>query len=166
MQLAACLGIKPGTPVPCNARRLHTHAQLASTLTRLILTCYTTQHKDVEGFFTRVGCLLPSYHKSYWIGLRVSEESVRREFTWLDGSKRESWRLRVFWWSCLGLVLWFGRFSCDHGLWPLGMCVMFGTSCRPGSRHACPSSSGCLSQVCHQRNDIRNYRIISGWQCW
>jgi hypothetical protein len=75
-----------------NMRWEHTDAPLASTSHQACLLCHAVQHKDVEGFFTRVGCLLPSYHKAYWIGLRVSEESVRREFTWLDGSKRESLR--------------------------------------------------------------------------
>jgi hypothetical protein len=40
----------------------------------------------VESYFTRLGCLLPSYHKSYWIGLRTSDDSITRDFLWLDGS--------------------------------------------------------------------------------
>ena len=42
--------------------------------------------REIEGYYTKIGCLLPTYHKSYWIGLRVLEDASDRSFTWLDGS--------------------------------------------------------------------------------
>ncbi len=42
--------------------------------------------REIEGYYTKIGCLLPTYHKSYWIGLGVQEDASDRTFTWLDGS--------------------------------------------------------------------------------
>jgi hypothetical protein len=42
--------------------------------------------RDVEQYFTKMGCLLPAYHRSYWIGLRVPDDAADRTFTFLDGA--------------------------------------------------------------------------------
>jgi hypothetical protein len=56
----------------------------------------------VEQYYINSGFLIPSFHKSYWLGLRVTDDAIWPNFTWADGSAAPSNKTWQHWGRWLG----------------------------------------------------------------
>jgi hypothetical protein len=68
---ARCMATHLSTVISSCATTLPSHLHLATPLT--CCSCALCLQYDVEAFYTEKGWLLPSFHKSYWIGLKTSQ---------------------------------------------------------------------------------------------
>ena len=69
-----------------------TQAEAQATCNRFgaHLAVYTSaqEQNEVEAYFASQGYLLPSFHKAYWLGLQMRDEST---FSFLDASIKTSY---------------------------------------------------------------------------
>lgn len=55
----------------------------------LISYANNTMQKAVEQVYVDAGVLIPTFHKSYWIGLNTTAAMWRNRWTWVDSSPYE-----------------------------------------------------------------------------